>query len=267
MPFNQNGSGDSADFQGNYNDVQRDQDNTIIGTIMHGQNQIYHANTIIFNMVAEQSAKHASQPVAGPSNKAPSAAAQCPLQSWQRKIIAAAGDTSGLIASIIRLLVNRTEHFDSYRVLELPLELLHHVMIVSRLATLEILGPRGRNLASTTEQVVLECRKTLQELFVKLEGHQDLRVTGILWNHVPRRFQRQELRRIKKRLETQGILWNHVPRRFQRQELCRMKKRLETLLVALTDSLALTSYVDDFRRCILQAYLVLGNSDTLGHAS
>ena len=217
MPFNQNGSGDSADFQGNYNDVQRDQDNTIIGTIMHGQNQTYHANTIIFNMVAEQSAKHASQPVAGPSNKAPSAAAQCPLQSWQRKIIAAAGDTSGLIASIIRHLENRTEYFDSYRDLKLSLELLYRAMIMSRFAALEILGPRGRNLASTTKQAILGCRETLQELFLKLEGHQDLRVTG--------------------------ILRNHAPRRFQRQELCRIKRGLQTHLVTITESLALTEYV------------------------
>ena len=222
MPFTQTGPNASTDFQGDYNDIQGDQDNTFIGTIVHSQNQIYHANTIIFNVIAEQSAKHASQHVAGPSNKAPSVAAQCPLQTWQRKVIAAADDTSGLIASIIRLLENRTEYFDSYRDLRLSLEQLHRATIMSKLATLEILGPRGRDLASTTEQVILECRETLQELFVKLKGHQDLRVTG--------------------------ILWNHAPRRFQRQEQCRIKKRLETHLVALTESLALTSYVDNFRR-------------------
>ena len=217
MPFNQNGSNDSTNFQGNYNDVQGDQDNRFIGTIVHGQNQTYHANTIIFNVIAEQSAQQTSQAVAGSSNVAPSVAAQCPLQSWQRKVIAAANDMSGLIASIIRHLENRTEYFDSYRDLKLSLELLYRAMIMSRFAALEILGPRGRNLASTTKQAILECRETLQELFFKLEGHQDLRVTG--------------------------ILRNHAPRRFQRQELCRIKKGLQTHLVTITESLALTEYV------------------------
>ena len=274
MPFNQNGSNDSAQFQGSYNDVQGDQDITFIGTLVHGQNQTYQADTIIFNIgsIAESSTQQTSQPIAGPSNMAPPGAAQCPLQSWQRRVIAAADDVSSLIVPIVRLLENRTEHFDSYQDLELLVELLHHTMIMSRLAILEIIGPRGRNRTSTIEQAVFECSETLQKLFVKLEGHQDLRVTGIMWNHVPRRFQRlsriqkrlepqgilwthaprrfqrQELCRAKKRLEKQGILWTHAPRRFQRQELYRIKKRLETLLVALTDSLALTSYVDNFCR-------------------
>ena len=246
MPFNQNGSNDLAQFQGSYNDVQGDQDITFIGTLVHGQNQTYQADTIIFNIgsVAESSTQQTSQPIAGPSNMAPPGAAQCPLQSWQRRVIAAADDVFSLIVPIVRLLENHTEHFDSYQDLELLVELLHHAMIMSRLAILEIIGPCGHNRTSTIEQAVFECSETLQKLFVKLEGHQDLRVTGIMWNHVPRRFQR--LSRIQKRLEPQGILWTHAPRRFQRQELCRAKKRLKTLLVALTDSLALTSYVDNF---------------------
>ena len=207
MPFNQSGSNDSANFQGNYNDVRGDQDNSI--------------GTIIINIgsdsVAESSAQRTFQLVAGPSNKAPSVAAQCPLQSWQRKVIAVTDDTSRLIASIIRLLENHTEYFDSYRDLKLSLELLYRTMIMSRFAALEILGPRGRNLASTTKQAILGCRETLQELFLKLEGHQDLRVTD--------------------------ILRNHAPRRFQRQELCRIKRGLQTHLVTLTESLALTGYV------------------------
>ena len=207
MPFNQSGSNDSANFQGNYNDVRGDQDNSI--------------GTIIINIgsdsVAESSAQRTFQLVAGPSNKAPSVAAQCPLQCWQRKVIAVTDDTSRLIASIIRLLENHTEYFDSYRDLKLSLELLYRTMIMSRFAALEILGPRGRNLASTTKQAILGCRETLQELFLKLEGHQDLRVTD--------------------------ILWNHAPRRFQRQELCRIKRGLQTHLVTLTESLALTGYV------------------------
>ena len=207
MPFNQSGSNDSANFQGNYNDVRGDQDNSI--------------GTIIINIgsdsVAESSAQRTFQLVAGSSNKAPSVAAQCPLQSWQRKVIAVTDDTSRLIASIIRLLENRTEYFDSYRDLKLSLELLYRTMIMSRFAVLEILGPRGRNLASTTKQAILGCRETLQELFLKLEGHQDLRVTD--------------------------ILRNHAPRRFQRQELCRIKRGLQTHLVTLTESLALTGYV------------------------
>ena len=207
MPFNQSGSNDSANFQGNYNDVRGDQDNSI--------------GTIIINIgsdsVAESSAQRTFQLVAGPSNKAPSVAAQCPLQSWQRKVIAVTDDTSRLIASIIRLLENHAEYFDSYRDLKLSLELLYRTMIMSRFAALEVLGPRGRNLASTTKQAILGCRETLQELFLKLEGHQDLRVTG--------------------------ILRNHAPRRFQRQELCRIKRGLQTHLVTLTESLALTEYV------------------------
>ena len=227
MPLNQKGSNSSANIQGIYNDVQGDQDNTFsetIGTIIHGsQNQTYRADTINFisigpaSTVAEPSVQHIIQAVAGPSTRAPSVAAQRPLQSSRQKVIAAANDTSSLIASIIRFLENRTEYFDSYRDLKLPLELLYHATIMSRVAILEILGPRGRNRTSTIEQVILECRKTLQELFVKIEGHQGLGLTG--------------------------ILWNHAPRRFQRQELCRIKKRLEAHLVALTESLALASYV------------------------
>ena len=208
MPFNQSGSNDSANFQGNYNDVRGDQDNSSIGTIIIN---------IGSDSVAESSAQRTFQLVAGPSNKAPSVAAQCPLQSWQRKVIAVTDDTSRLIASIIRLLENHTEYFDSYRDLKLSLELLYRTMIMSRFAALEILGPRGRNLASTTKQAILGCRETLQELFLKLEGHQDLRVTD--------------------------ILRNHAPRRFQRQELCRIKRGLQTHLVTLTESLALTEYV------------------------
>ena len=208
MPFNQSGSNDSANFQGNYNDVRGDQDNSSIGTIIIN---------IGSDSVAESSAQRTFQLVAGPSNKAPSVAAQCPLQSWQRKVIAVTDDTSRLIASIIRLLENHTEYFDSYRDLKLSLELLYRTMIMSRFAALEILGPRGRNLASTTKQAILGCRETLQELFLKLEGHQDLRVTD--------------------------ILRNHAPRRFQRQELCRIKRGLQTHLVTLTESLALTGYV------------------------
>ena len=224
MPLNQKGSNSFANIQGTYNDVQGDQDNTFsetIGTIIYGsQNQTYHADTINFinigsaSVVAEPSVQHITQAVAGPSTRAPSVAAQRPLRSSQQKAIAAANDTSSLIASIIRFLENRTEYFDSYQDLKLPLKLLYHATIMSRVATLEILGPRGRNRTSTIEQVILECRETPQELFVKIEGHQ---VTG--------------------------ILWNHAPRRFQRQELCRIKKRLETHLVALTESLASASYV------------------------
>ena len=235
MSLNQSGSNSSVNIPGTCNNVQRDQDNTFseaIGTIIRGsQHRTYHADTINFinigpaSAVAEPSVQHIIQAVAGRSNRAPSVATQCPLRSWQRKVIAAADDASGLIASIIRLLENHTEHFDRYRDLELPVELLHHATIMSRLATLEILVPRGRNRTSTVEQAVFECHETLQKLFVKLEDHQDLRVTSIPWNHVPRRFQRREPCRIKRRLETQGILWNHAPRRFQRQEQCRIKKR------------------------------------------
>ena len=220
MPFNQNGPDASADV-GNYNDIQRDQDNKFIRAIVHGQNQTYQADTIIINIrsdsVAESSAQRTFQPVAGPSNEAPSVAVQCPLQSWQRKIIAAVDDTSRLIISIVRLLANRMESYDSCRDLKLSLELLFHTIVMSRLAALEIFEPRGSDLAGTAEPAILECLGTLRELFVKLRGYQGLSITG--------------------------IPWNNAPRRFQRQELCRMKKRLETHQVALMEFLALNSYV------------------------
>ena len=221
MPFNQNGPRPSADFQGNYHDVQGDQDNSSTRTIMHSQNQTYQADTIIINIrsdpVAASSAQRTFQPVAGPSNEAPSVAVQCPLQSWQRKVIAAVDDTSRLIISIVRLLANRMESFDSCRDLKLSLELLFHTIVMSRLAALEIFEPRSSDLASTVEPAILECLGTLRELFVKLRGYQGLSVTG--------------------------ILWNNAPKRFQRQELCRMKKRLETHQVALVEILALNSCV------------------------
>ena len=224
MPFNQSGSNNSTDLQGNCNDIQGDQDNMFIRTIMYSQNQTYYADIIIINMgsnsVAGPSVQQTLQPAARPSNKALSFAAQCPLQSWQQKVIAAANDTSGLIASIIHLLENHTEYFDSYQDLRLPVKLLHHMMMMNRLTTLKILGPCGHNQTSTIEQVVFECYETLQKLFVELEGHQGLRVTD--------------------------ILWNHVPRRFQRQELCQIKKRVKTHLVTLMKSLALTLYFDNF---------------------
>ena len=221
MPFNQNGPDASADV-GNYNDIQRDQDNKFIRAIVHGHNQTYQADTIIINIrsdsVAESSAQRTFQPVAGPSNEAPSVAVQCPLQSWQRKIIAAVDDTSLLIISIVRLLANRMESFDSCRDLKLSLELLFHTIVMSRLAALEIVEPRSSDLASTVEPAILECLGTLREFFVKLQGYQE--------GH-----------------SVTSIPWNNAPRRFQRQELCRMKKRLETHQVALMEFLALNSYV------------------------
>ena len=221
MPFNQNGPDASTDV-GNYNDIQRDQDNKFIRAIVHGQNQTYQADTIIINIhsdsVAESSAQRTFQPVAGPSNEAPSVAVQCPLQSWQRKVIAAVDDTSRLIISIVRLLANRMESFDSCRDLKLSLELLFHTIVMSRLAALEIVEPRSSNLASTVEPAILECLGSLRELFVKLQAYQEGH--GVT-----------------------SIPWNNTPRRFQRQELCRMKKRLETHQVALMEFLALNSYV------------------------
>ena len=221
MPFNQNGPDASADV-GNYSDIQRDQDNKFIRAIVHGQNQTYQADTIIINIrsdsVAESSAQRTFQPVAGPSNEAPSVAVQCPLQSWQRKVIAAVDDTSRLIISIVRLLANRMESFDSCRDLKLSLELLFHTIVMSRLAALEIVEPRSSDLASTVEPAILECLGSLRELFVKLQAYQEGH--GVT-----------------------SIPWNNTPRRFQRQELCRMKKRLETHQVALMEFLALNSYV------------------------
>ena len=177
MPLNQKGSNSSANIQGTYNDVQGDQDNTfseIIGTIIHGsQNQTYSTDTINFinigpaSAVAELSVQHIIQAVARPSTRAPSVTAQCPLWSLQQKVIAAANDMSSLIASIIHFLENCTEYFDSYQDLKLPLTLLYHTMIMSRVTTLKILEPHGHNQTSTIKQVILECHKTLQELFVK----------------------------------------------------------------------------------------------------
>ena len=209
MSLNQSSSNSSVNIPGTCNNIQRDQDimfSKTIGTIIRSsQHQTYHADTIdLINIgpalaVAEPSVQHIIQAVAGHSNKAPSVATQCPLWSWQQKVIAAANDASGLIASIICLLENHTEHFDCYWDLELPVKLLHHTMIMSRLTTLEILVPCGHNWTSIVEQAIFECHKTLQKLFVKLEGHQDLRVTSILWNHTLRRFQRQEQCWIKRR--------------------------------------------------------------------
>ena len=220
MPFNQNGPDASADVE-NYNDIQRDQNNKFVRAIMHGQNQIYQADTIIINIrsdsVAESSAQQTFQPVAGPSNDAPFVAVQCPLQSWQRKIISAVDGTSRLIISIVHLLANRTESLDSCRDLKLSLELLFHTIVMSRLAALETSEPRGSDLAGTVEPAILECHGTLRELFVGLRGYQGLSITGI-----PR---------------------NNAPKRFQRQELCRIQKRLETHQVALVEILALNSYV------------------------
>jgi len=189
MPFTQNGPNASADL-GNYNDVQRNQDNTFsrtIGTIIHGnQNPTYRADTInIFNMgpdsVADPSVQQILQAVAGPSNETSSVTAQRPLQLQQQQVIAATDDTSRLIVSIVRLLANRMESFDGCRDLKLSLELLYHTMVMTRLAALEIFGPCGCDLASTIEPAILECCATLQELFVKLESYEKgLSVKSIL---------------------------------------------------------------------------------------
>ena len=226
MPFTQKGPNASADL-GNYNDVQRNQDNTFsrtIGTIIHGnQNPTYRADTInIFNMgsdsVAEPSVKQILQAVAGPSNETSSVTAQHPLRRQQQQVISAADDTSRLIVSIVRLLANRMESFDGCRDLKLSLELLYRTMVMSRLAALEIFGPRGCDLARTIEPAILECCATLQELFVKLESYQE-------------------------GLSIKSILWNRTPRIFDNQELCWIKKRLETHLVVLMESLALHKLV------------------------
>ena len=222
MPFTQNGPNVSASL-GNYNDVQGDQDNTYsrtIRTIIRGsQNQTYRANNITIinidsDLVAEPSVQHILQAVA----RTPSATAQRPLRYWQQQVIVAADDASRLTVSISRLLALHMESFDSCRDLKLSLELLYDTIVMSRLAALEIFEPRDSDLASTIGPAILECRGTLQELFAKFQGYQEGR--GVT-----------------------GVPWNHTPRRFQRQELCRIKKRLEMHLVALMEFLELTSYV------------------------
>ena len=223
MPFTQNGPNVSADLD-NYNDVQGNQDNTFsrtIETIIHGsQNPTYRANTInIFNIGSDSVAKPFVQqiPQAGPLNEIPSVIPKRPLRHWQQQFIVAADDTSRLIVSIDRLLSNRMESLDSCRDLKLSLDL-YHTIVMSRLAALEVFETRGSDRASVIETAILECRGTLQELFAKFQGYQE-------------------------GLSVTGIPWNNAPRRFQRQELCRIKKGLEMHLVALMEFLASNSYV------------------------
>ena len=193
MPFTQNGPNVSADL-GNYNDIHGNQDNMFsrtIETILHG-NQ----NTInIFNIGSDSVAKPSAQQIlkAGPSNEIPSVIPKRPLRHWQQQLIAA-NDMSRLIVSIGRLLANRMESLD------------------------KVFETRGSDRASVIETATLECLETLQEFFAKFQGYQE-------------------------GLSVTGIPSNNAPRRFQRQELCRIKKGLEMHLVALMEFLALNSYV------------------------
>ena len=193
MPFTQNGPNVSADL-GNYNDIQGNQDNMFsrtIETILHG-NQ----NTInIFNIGSDSVAKPSAQQIlkTGPSNEIPSIIPKRPLRHWQQQLIAA-NDMSRLIVSIGRLLANRMESLD------------------------KVFETRGSDRASVIETAILDCLITLQEFFAKFQGYQE-------------------------GLSVTGIPSNNAPRRFQRQELCRIKKGLEMHLVALMEFLALNSYV------------------------
>ena len=141
------------------------------GTSVGGnQNQTYHAATINFNFVAMASAHsvadlpvhHVLQAVAGPSNRASSDATHPPHQLLKQQAIAAADDASGLIVSIVGLLMNHTESLGSYRDLKLSLEQLDRTIVISRLA-LQILEPCGCNLA----RAIIDCHVALQELFRK----------------------------------------------------------------------------------------------------
>ena len=217
MPFAQTSPNASAAFHGNFNDIQGNQDNRFsktIGTIIGGnQNQTYHATTINIiiigadsDPVAKPSVHHILQAVAGPSNKAPSDTARCPLQCWQEQAIAAADDASGLIVSIIRLLASRTESYGCYRDLKLSLEQLNHTILMSRLA-LQIFGhtPLGRSFACTIKPAILDCRTVLQELFDKLEGYLNLTCIQYLWRVLWSGFDDQELCLIKETLGKQQV--------------------------------------------------------------
>lgn len=237
--FTQTGSSASATFHGNYNDVQGNQDHrsaktigSLNSTIVGNQNQTdsrtYHATTINIITIgagtaAEPSVHRILQIVAGPSNTAASDGAHGPLQSCHQQAIDAADNASGLIVSIVHLLVNRTESLDTYRDLKRSLVLLNHTILMTRLAlqTFEY-TPLGLNLARTIKPAILDCRIDLQELFDRLEHcREGLNATGIrhLWSRV---------------------LWSGLPEK----ELSFLKDKLGLHQVMLREFLAtLNSYV------------------------
>lgn len=92
---------------------------------------------------------------------------QIQTQNFHQQAITAADDASGLIISIVQLLVNRTDSSSdtSYRDVKQFLELLNHTILMTRLAlqTFEYTY-LGRNLAKTIGPTIVDCLTKLQEL-------------------------------------------------------------------------------------------------------
>lgn len=172
----------------------------------HIDSRSHHAPTTINIAINAGSAsvsslQHLAQTIAIASSGSP---VETTKSSHQQAMIAA-DHGSGLIVSIVKLLVNRTESSDAYRGLKQYLELLNHTILMTRLAlqTFEY-TPLGCHLAITIKSTVIGCQNDLQELSDKLFEYRDvLSLTGIrdLWGHIlPGGAEGNELAPIKTKL-------------------------------------------------------------------
>lgn len=178
----------------------------------HLDSSSHHATTTIniaidAGSASESSLQNLVRTIASASNGSHIAT----TQSCHQQTIAAADKASGLIVSIVHLLMNRTEFSGICRDLKRSLGLLNHTILMTRqaLQTFEY-TPFGRNLARTIKPAIIDCRVGLQYLFDKLEGcRKCLSVTVIryLWNRVVwSGLDEQEISLIKRTIATHQVV-------------------------------------------------------------
>lgn len=183
------------------NNVGRDQNYCTINIAIHA------------NSTSEIPLQHIIQNVAGAANATASASNggfQIQMQNFHQQAMIVAEDASGLIVSIVQLLVNRTDSSDTYRDTKQFLELLNHTILMSRLAlqTFEYTS-LGRNLAKAILPTIAGCRTDLQELLHLLDNYREgLSYTSVreLWSRVLwSGSDIQEILIIKQKLSTHQI--------------------------------------------------------------
>lgn len=162
--------------------IGRDQNYNIINTF----NIAIHTGSI-----SQASIHQIIQTVAGAPNVSTSnirLQVQMQMQSLQEQAVTAADRASGLIVSIVHLLVNRVETSDAYRDWKRFLELLNYTILMTRMVV-QIFehAPLGHNLANTIIPELFGCSEDLQYLFDKLDDYKE-RLTEFsvrhLWSRV-----------------------------------------------------------------------------------
>ena len=200
MPSTLSGFKASATFNGNYHDVQGNQDNRhsrTIGTINStfttmGGNQIdSRSYTIhIHTGPSRTSLPHLIQSASDASNLVGrSDGFPVQIQSHHQQAMVASDSAFALIISIVQLLrVNYTGPPDSdgtFLGIERALKLLYDTISATRVALqLFEFTPLGRNFSTTIKLIVLDCCENLRKMLDKLGNHRNGLNYSTLWSSI-----------------------------------------------------------------------------------